>query len=416
VSAAKQALPEAGPKPTLQELWRAMGPAWFAAGLNIGGATLTNGILLAAATGFRFSWVIIIATFANWIATYACVYLTMITRKNPITLIKHAIHPSVGWFVGAAVIIVNFVFHCTMATLGGMFLSVLIPVSQPIAGVICILIAAAAALLATKRANDVIQKSLKWMVYILTASFVVSMFIVDIDWRAMFSGLFTFQIPTTKESVLLFTALMGAALAINVPTIQAFATKAQGMGVERAAYFKFETLITNIFLLVVQLVVIAVVASTLFPAGIRVTTAYEAALSLEPIAGRFSTILFSIGMLGAIVSTLVAQTFVFAYVLSDTVGWKLESGTLEFKLLQGVLLAIAATVPLFGWNPFSLSTYGAAFNNSFMPIGIAVWWYLMNRKSVAGNHRADSWLNMGLALAFLIALVSAVRFWYVTLS
>jgi manganese transport protein len=403
-------------KPSFLENWKSSGPAWMAAGLNIGGATVTNSVLMAAATGFVLGWVFVIATFAIYVVTYVCVELTMVTGKNPIRLIREEISPLAGWAVGLAILLVNLVFHTMQVVLGGLVLNTLLPVNQTFWGFAIVILTALFALIPSKAATVVAQQMLKWMVYLLSGSFLLTMFLVDIDWAGFFKGIFFFTIPTTKQSVLLFTAVLGSALAINVPAIQAFATKSSGWGKERLPLFRFETLLTNCFLLFVQLAVLIVVASTLFKANMQPKNAIQAALALAPLAGKFSTILFCVGLFGAIFSTMIAQTGVAAFTLSDTLGWDPEPGSKRFKLIQAGLLAIAFSVPLFGWNPFSFVTWGAAFNATFMPIGIAAWWYLINSKKVVGEYKAGTVFNIGLLVVFLIALVAAIRFWYVTLG
>ncbi|MDT8903463.1 NRAMP family divalent metal transporter [Anaeroselena agilis] len=399
------------------EMWKTSGPAWMAAGLNIGGGTVTNSVLLAAATGFKFGWVFIFATFAIFMCTMACVQLTVVTGKNPITVMREHISPAVGWLVGSAIVIVNLVFATLQVVLGGLVLHTLFPMlSQTVWGITSVVIAAFIALVPGKAAMDVVQNMLKWMVYALTASFLVTLVFVDVDWSGFFSGLFLIELPTSKNAVLLFTAVLGSALAINVPTIQAFATRTSGWGPSRLANFRFETVMTNIFLFLVQLGVLIVVASTLFKAGITPKTAVQAATALEPLAGKFSTVLFCLGLFGAVLSTMVAESAVHAYTVSDIIGRKPEPGTKFFKILQTSLFVLMLTVPLFGWNPFSWVAWGAAFNSTFMPLGIAAWWYLMNKQEVVGKYRAGTWYNIGLGITFLIALAAAVRFWYVTLS
>lgn len=402
-------------KPTFTELWKASGPAWMAAGLNIGGATVTNSVLLAAATGFQFGWVFPIATFAIFMATFVCVKLTMITGKNPIALIREEISPLAAWAVGLAILLVNLVFHSIQIGLGGLVLNTLFPVNTTFWGIGIVIMTGVLALGPSKRAAEISQKMLKWMVYVLSASFILTFFFVDVDWSGFFKGVFLFQLPTTKSDVLLFTAVLGSALAINVPAIQAFATKSNGWGAQRLPYFKFETIMTNIFLIIVQFGVLIVVASTLFKSGINPANAVQAALALEPMAGKFSTVLFCLGLFGAVLSTMVGQTIVMGYTLSDTLGWKPEPGSKGFKIIQTLLLLVALSVPLFGWNPFVWVAWGSAFNATFMPIGIGAWWYLINRK-VGKEHKASTWFNIGLAIAFLIALIAAIRFWYVTLG
>ena len=118
-------------KPRFMEMWKSSGPAWMAAGLNIGGGTVTNSVLLAAATGFKYGWVFTFATFAIFMCTMACVKLTVVTGKNPITLMREDINPVVSWLVGSAIVIVNLVFATLQVVLGGLVLNTLFPaVSQ----------------------------------------------------------------------------------------------------------------------------------------------------------------------------------------------------------------------------------------------------------------------------------------------
>lgn len=404
-------------KPKFIEMWKSSGPAWMAAGLNIGGGTVTNSVLLAAATGFKYGWVFTFATFAIFMCTMACVKLTVVTGKNPITLMREDINPVISWLVGSAIVIVNLVFATLQVVLGGLVLNTLFPaVSQTVWGIISVLIAAVIALVPGKAAMEVVQNMLKWMVYALTASFLFTLAFVDVNWKEFLTGLVLIEIPTSKNAVLLFTAVLGSALAINVPTVQAFATKTSGWGTERLEHFKFETIMTNIFLFVVQLGVLIVVASTLFKSGIIPKNAIQAATALEPLAGKFSTVLFCLGLFGAVLSTMVAESAVHAYTVSDLLGKKPEPGSKPFKVHQACLLALMIAVPLFGWNPFSWVAWGAAFNATFMPMGIAAWWYLINQPRVVGKYRAGTWFNIGLGITLLISLAAAVRFWYVTLS
>jgi len=395
------------------------GPAWMAAGLNIGGGTVTNSVLLAASLGMAFGYVFPLATATILFITYACVKITMVTGQNPIEALNRNIHPVAGWGIGIVILLVNLVFTSIQVVLGGAAINALIPAISPkIGGFIMVAIVAVLALAPSKQAANILQKVLKYLVYILSVSFLVALFVVDVDWGAFFKGIFVPTLPKSKEAVLLFTAVLGSALAINVPAIQAAASKAQGWGKKDIRQVRFETILTNLFLLFVQFAVMIVVGSTLFAQGVKPASAVQAALALEPLAGKFSTVVFCLGLLGALISTFLAETTVAAFTFWDMIG-KSENngpGTKGYKLVQGVMLLVALAVPLFNLNPFKWVSYGAAFNGTFMPLGVLAWWYLSNKKKVIGEHKAGIVLNIGLGLAFLVTVVFAVRFWYVTLA
>ncbi|MBD7919603.1 divalent metal cation transporter [Cellulomonas sp. Sa3CUA2] len=393
---------------------RRSGPAFLAGGLNIGSASVTNSVLLAAATGFMFGWVFIPAVLAVYVATLICVRITVVTKRDPIDAIRTYVHPVVGTLNAVAIVLVNLVFHAVNAVLAGLALNALFPqVNIRVWTVVALAVTAVLALLPGK--IKVANAVLKYLIMALALSYLVSLFIVPVDWGGFFSQTFSFSLPSSRSEVLLFTAVLSSALAINVPVIQAYASRSTGYGTSSLKLVRFETGASNVLLLVVQFAVLIVVGSTLFPEGIKVTSALEAGAALEPVAGSFATVLFAVGLLGACITTLAVQTQVNGYVVSDLMGWKRDIAAPRFKIVQIVTILLALTIPILGLDPFQWTTWGSAFNSTFMPIGVATWWYLVNKRSIMGRYRAGKWMNVLIAVTMLIATTAAVRFWYITL-
>ena len=66
---------------------------------------------------------------------------------------------------------------------------------------------------------------------------------------------------------------------------------------------------------VIGLAIAVVCAATLNKAGVHIADAGEAAMALQPLAGRFATVLFSAGLLGA--SLLAASIVPIAILLGN---------------------------------------------------------------------------------------------------
>lgn len=395
-------------------LARKSGPAFLAGGLNIGSATVTNSVLLAAATGFMFGWVFIPAVLATYVATLVCVRITLVSKRDPIDAIRTHVSSALGVVNGVAILLVNFVFHGINVVLCGLALNALFPGISirwwMVGGIV-----AAGVLALVPGKIKVANNLLKYLIIALTLAYLVSLFIVPVDWSGFFRQTFTFTLPSTQTEVLLFTAVLGSALAINVPVIQAYASRSSGFGTNTLRLSRFETGATNGLLLLVQFAVLVVVGSTLFPAGVQVTSALEAGAALEPMAGPAATTVFALGLLGACITTLVVQTQVSGYVMADLVGWKKDIADRKFKIVQVSMLTLALLIPILGIDPFDWTKWGAAFNSTFMPIGIATWWYMANKTKIMGRFRAGRGLNIFLAISLLIATTAAIRFWYITL-
>jgi Mn2+/Fe2+ NRAMP family transporter len=394
--------------------FRQSGPAWLAGGLNIGGASVTNAVILASATGLVFGWVVIPAVIAIWAATYACVKIAVVSGKNPLAVMRDEVHPALAWINGGAVLLVNLVFYTINIVLGASALQLIFPqLGMTAWGVALVGVVALMSLLPGR--IKVAEKLLQVFLYVLALTYVVALFVVPVDWSGV-GQMFTFTLPSDSTSVLLFTAVLGAALAINVPTIQSYGTVERKWGTDRLPLIRFETGMLNLLLVFVSLAVIIVVGSTLYPAGITATSAVTAAESLRPVTGDLSAILFAVGLLGAVLTTAVVQTSVAGYVVSDVLRWPSGLRDRKFKAVQVVMVLIGFSIPFIGWNPFDFAPWGAAFNSTFMPIGVGTWWYLVNKSSLMGEHRAGKAMNTALAVSMLICLVTAVRFWFVTFS
>ena len=68
--------------------------------------------------------------------------------------------------------------------------------------------------------------------------------------------------------------------------------------------------------------IIVACGATLFPNGVRVETAKDAALALEPFAGHYATILFAFGLLNASVFSAAILPLSTAYAVCEALGWE----------------------------------------------------------------------------------------------
>ena len=68
--------------------------------------------------------------------------------------------------------------------------------------------------------------------------------------------------------------------------------------------------------------IIVACGATLYPNGIRVESAKDAALALEPFAGRYATILFAFGLLNASIFSAAILPLSTAYAVCEALGWE----------------------------------------------------------------------------------------------
>ena len=390
------------------------GPAWMSIALNIGGATVTSAVMLGAKTGYKFMWAIIPQVFVIWMAILLCDRITLVTGKGTIEAVREYIGEWAAWLTGASVFIVNLIFDGIQFALIGSICSSLFGGDGRIWALTGLVFAAFIVFMPAKNSkvvNTIITAFLKYAVWLLVISFALVLLFVPINWGELLVG-FIPRIPESGEELVIFTGLLGSAIAINVPFLAAYSARQRKWTSKHLGLTAFEVTFTNILLILVQWIVIIVCAATLFPKGIVPKNAIQASLALTPLAGKAATMLFGLGLLGAVFTTIVSQIMVSGYAVAGLMKWPTEDiKSAKFRLGQLIVVCFGASVPLFGWNAFSVTVYGSSINLSFMPIGLIFWWLIANKKDVMGQYVPGKWYNIGVLLSLIMALVATINYW-----
>ena len=130
------------------------------------------------------------------------------------------------------------------------------------------------------------------------------------------------------------------------------------------------------------------------------SSAAEAAVALEPLAGEFSKILFGAGLFGASLLAMAIMPLTTAFALSEAFGF--ESGVdkrlREAPIFYGIFTAILAigaiVVMLPGLNPIGAIISSQYLQGLFLPIVLAFIVKLTSSKSLLGEHVSPRWLRL----------------------
>ncbi len=162
--------------------------------------------------------------------------------------------------------------------------------------------------------------------------------------------------------------------------------------------------------------IILTAASVFFTHGItNISTTAEAASALKPIAGNFSFLLFTIGIIGTGLLAIPVLSASASYALSDALC--IETGLYK-KLQQArgfyVIIAIATfvgiTINFLGLEPIKVLYWTSVLNGLIMPILLAIIIVVANNRDAMGEWRNSRISNiMGIG-TFIIMFVSAVLF------
>lgn len=274
---------------------------------------------------------------------------------------------------------------------------------------------------------------LKWLVIALF-SYIITGFMIKMDWSVLFYHAIIPQITFSKEQILLITAILGTTISpylffwetsqeVEEEIAEGKTTVHSRRGTNHAEIKKMRADIwTGMFLSnIIMFFIIAVCANTLFANGItNIDTASDAALALLPLAGSFATLLFSIGIIGTgllAVPVLAGST---SYAISESFGWK-EGLYRKFKKAKAFYLIIIFSIVVgiftnfIGLHPIKTLIYSAIVNGIIAPVIIIFIVHISSNHKIMGEFKNSfikkviGWITI--ALMGVTAIASIVSLW-----
>ena len=138
--------------------------------------------------------------------------------------------------------------------------------------------------------------------------------------------------------------------------------------------------------------IIVACGATLYPNGIRVESAKDAALALEPFAGRYATILFAFGLLNASIFSAAILPLSTAYAVCEALGWvtgvdRRPKEAPGFFTIFTLMIVVGAVPILFPRTPLvAIMFWSQTLNGVLLPLVLVVMLKLINDPSLMGRH------------------------------
>jgi NRAMP (natural resistance-associated macrophage protein)-like metal ion transporter len=187
------------------------------------------------------------------------------------------------------------------------------------------------------------------------------------------------------------------------------------VGPRQYAHTRNDVLVGSISCMVIVFFIIVCTAATLYVNGIHhVDNAGTAALALKPLAGRWASGLFAIGLLNASIFAASILPLSTAYVICEALGF--ESGIdhkfAEAKIFYGLYTTLlvlgAGLVLLLGQHARVILLWSQVLNGFLLPVVLIFLLILVNRRDLMGskvNSRGFNWVAWISTVAMIILTV-----------
>ncbi len=246
---------------------------------------------------------------------------------------------------------------------------------------------------------------LKWLCAFLLVYLIVP-FLVQEDWPAVLWATVIPHIEWNDKFITLLVALLGTTIS---PYLFFWQTS---MSVEERNHkpntppkkelqeMRIDVNLGMLLSNVVMFFIILTTGSVLFPAGItHIETVQDAAKALEPLAGPFAFLLFTLGVIGTGLLAIPVLAGCLGYLFADAFGWQ-KGMDKHFKEAKGFYSVILSSIVL-GWlsNLFSLDPIQALIYTSVVygllaPFLIALLLHICNRKTIMQQYTNPWWSNL----------------------
>lgn len=217
--------------------------------------------------------------------------------------------------------------------------------------------------------------------------------------------------------VVLLIALIGTTIAPWMQFYQQAAVVDKGL---TADDLKFERVDVALGAFVTALVagsIIVATAATLFPHGIQVERAEDAARALAPLAGVYASTLFALGLLNAAVFSVAIIPLSTAYAICEAFGWEagLDRTFAQAPVFYGLFLAVLVTSALVvlwpGLPLVRVMVASQTLNGILLPAVLIIMLRLVNDRRLMGDRvnapaaNLIAWVTTALLIALTVTLL-----------
>lgn len=247
-------------------------------------------------------------------------------------------------------------------------------------------------------------------------TYIVAAFLADPDWERALTSTVIPHVVGESSFISLVIAMVGTTIAPWMMFFTQSNVVEKGLTVKNLFSQRVDAVSGTIAACLVAWFIIVTTGAVLFPAGITIDSAADAARALAPFAGQYAEALFAIGLVAASFLAACVLPLTTAFVICEAFGW--EAGVSfkwkeapAFKSIFTFVIAFSAVVVLIpNINLLSVMLTAQFVNGVILPILLAFMAIISADKRIMGEHRtgrvlrAIIWATVGVVALLTLAL------------
>lgn len=385
-----------------------IGPGIFIIGYIIGTGSVTTMASSGAKYGMSMTWALGLSCFFTYVVIVSISRCTIVSGHTLVYSIKRKFGRSVALFV-----MFGLMLTVVTSIMGVMGIATDVvrewtgPLTTSGNGIHPMIAAAVFTALLYylfwKGTHGFFLRAMAVIVAMMSCSFVLTMLMVVPAPEDIITGLVP-KMPTEGNTHLILAGLVGTTMATVCVMTRSYLVAEKGWTLDDLADENRDAMISLALTFIVSASIVACAAGTMFPRGISVENAIDMVKTLEPLAGRFATSIFVMGILAAALSSLFPNYVLGPWMVCDylNIPRKMDRPAIRITVFFTALLGFV--VPVFGGRPVIIMIASQAVSPVVMPLLIILLIIMLNDKEYAGRYKNPLLLNIGLGVTFIFSL------------
>jgi NRAMP (natural resistance-associated macrophage protein)-like metal ion transporter len=381
-----------------------LGPGLIAANAGNDAGGIATYSAVGAKYGYGLLWVMVLITISLGLVQMLAARMGVVTGKGLAELVREEYGIRWSVFATSAVLIANtgicisdFVGVGAALGLAGIPVQITVPLAA--LGIWAIIV---------RGSYRSAERIFIWLTIPFFA-YPIAAILAHPHWGQVGKAIVAPQLHTNSAYLILFVATAGTTITPYMQLYLQSAVVERGVREEDLPHEEREAVAGAIFANLVACFVIIATGATLFTHGIHeIGSAADAARALNPFAGRYTEVLFGVGLLGASLLACAILPIATSYVVSESLGYekgigrRREEAPVFVSIITAMIMISAFVAVIPGLPVISLLVGVQVVNGLLLPINLFFIWRLSRSVRVMGDRRSRGLMNGAAALTVAV--------------
>jgi Mn2+/Fe2+ NRAMP family transporter len=385
------------------KLFRDIGPGVLIAAAFIGPGTVTLCTIAGASFGYSLIWAIILSIFSTIVLQEMSLRIGLITKMNLAQVIRINIKSKFLnrlflILIISSILIGNAAYEAGNITGASLGISAIL--NSKSINYIPIFIGLIAFIVLYQGNYKVLERSLVFLVLIMSISFFITAIITKPDIDALINGVITPKIDSNNLTIIL--GLIGTTVVPYNLFLHSSLVSEKWNSVNKLKVARFESFFS---ILIGGLVSLSIIITAASVNNKDVNGVIDLAKGLEPLYGNFAIYFLGIGLFASGITSSITAPLAAAYVAKSCFGWQDSLKSRKFRAIWIIILIIGVLVSMVKINPIEIIKFAQFSNSLLLPIIAIILLWLINNKNIISNKYSYRYQNI---FGFLIVIISLI--------